>query len=133
MLDSRINSSVFSCVCVEVKPEKSSVLLSRLLILEVFFQTDQFQKDDDEETMLIIVMKRERPSLQITQMTAVIPFSFGSVMYLDLNHTLPPLLFPPVPSSTKAPPHLSTSRACRPTATTVSACALSDSARTLPS
>lgn len=48
-----------------------------------------------------------------------------------LNHTLPPLLFPPVASSTKAPPHPSTSRAYSPTATTVSACALSDSARML--
>lgn len=52
---------------------------------------------------------------------------------LDLNHTLHPLLFPCARSSTKALPPPSTYRAYSSTATTVSACAPSDSARMLRS
>lgn len=50
------------------------------------------------------------------------------LLFIFLNKPLP--VFPPVRRPTKAQPHPSMSRTCSPTATTVSGCVLSGSART---
>lgn len=102
-----------------------AALSQQALILELFSQPEQCRKAGGDDG------KSHAAPVKLQKTTAVISFLLCFCHIFRFDHTLPPLLVPSVPSSTKALPHPSTSRAYSSAATTVSACALSGSARML--